>query len=73
MPPGGARVLAAWVLHLRGSGAPVADVRADDVLALVDGSSTDAVARVIAFLAPDLAGRTGLRATVVTLLADLAG
>ena len=32
MPAGATRVLAAWVCHLRGLGAPVTDARADAVI-----------------------------------------
>ena len=36
LPEGAARVLAAWVCHLRGAGVPVDDVRAEQVAALAD-------------------------------------
>ena len=71
VPPGATRVLAAWVVHLRGSGAPVKDVRADDVLALAAGSLADSVDRVLEFLAPDLAGHDGLRAAVLAHAEEL--
>ncbi len=71
VPTGATRVIAAWVLHLRGTGAPVKDVRADDVLALVTGTPAEAVQRVIACLAPDLADHDGLRDAVVAQLDQL--
>ena len=37
MPAGATRVLAAWVCHLRGLGAPVSDVRAGEVVPLAAG------------------------------------
>ena len=37
VPTGAARVLAAWVCHLRGRGAPVADVAAEEFTALAAG------------------------------------
>ena len=37
MPEGAVRVLAAWIGHLRGAGAPVADPRADELVALAAG------------------------------------
>jgi fructuronate reductase len=48
VPTGAARVLAAWVCHLRGHGAPVADVAADEFTALAAGDLDDAVRRVLA-------------------------
>jgi fructuronate reductase len=71
VPAGGARVLAAWVLHLRGAGAPVRDVRADDVVSLVGGSLEEAVGRALAYLAPDLADDEALRAEVVARAEEL--
>ena len=45
MPEGAARVLAAWIGHLRGAGAPVADPRADELVALAAGPLPQAVRR----------------------------
>lgn len=53
VPTGAARVLAAWVLHLRGHGAPVVDVAADEFTALAAGDLDDAVRRVLARLDVD--------------------
>jgi fructuronate reductase len=50
VPTGAARVLAAWVCHLRGRGAPVADVAAEEFTALAAGDLDDAVRRVLAKL-----------------------
>jgi fructuronate reductase len=50
VPTGAARVLAAWVCHLRGRGAPVADVAAEELTALAAGGLDDAVRRVLARL-----------------------
>jgi len=50
LPTGAARVLAAWVCHLRGRGAPVADVAAEEFTALAAGGLDDAVRRVLARL-----------------------
>jgi fructuronate reductase len=47
VPIGAARVLAAWVCHLRGRGAPVADVAGDEFTALAAGVLADAVGRVL--------------------------
>ncbi len=53
VPTGAARVLAAWVCHLRGQGAPVADVAADEFTALAAGDLGDAVGRVLTRLGAD--------------------
>ena len=53
VPQGAVRVLAAWVCHLRGRGAPVADVAADEFVALAAGDLDDAVGRVLDRLGVD--------------------
>ncbi len=53
VPKGAARVLAAWVCHLRGRGAPVNDVAAEEFTALARGELDDAVRRVLARLDVD--------------------
>ena len=53
VPTGAARVLAAWVCHLRGQGAPVADVAAEEFTALAAGDLDDAVSRVLTRLGAD--------------------
>jgi fructuronate reductase len=50
VPTGAARVLAAWICHLRGQGAPLADVAAEELTALAAGERDDAVRRVLARL-----------------------
>lgn len=50
---GAVRVLAAWVCHLRGRGAPVVDVAADEFVALAAGDLDDAVGRVLGRLGLD--------------------
>jgi fructuronate reductase len=50
VPRGAARVLAAWVCHLRGRGAPVADVAAEEFTALAAGELEGAVGRALARL-----------------------
>jgi fructuronate reductase len=59
MPPGAVRILAAWIDHLRGFGAPVNDAGAGPYLERA-GSARE----VIALLAPDLAEDTDLVAAV---------
>ena len=69
VPTGAARVLAAWVCHLRGQGAPVADVAAAEFTALAAGDLDEAVGRVLARLGADDAR---LHATVTALARELA-
>ena len=66
--PGATRLVAAWIAHLRGHGAPVSDVEAAEVVRLAGGPAGDAVDRVLHRL-----GLTGddLRTTVLAQLADL--
>ncbi|MEE6271952.1 mannitol dehydrogenase family protein [Georgenia wangjunii] len=65
LPGGAVAAVAAWVAHLRGSGAPVGDVRAEHALALVAGSREDAVRAVLADLVPDLTDDTELADAVL--------
>lgn len=66
-------VLAAWLLHLRGEGAPVSDVRADELRALAVGPSADAVPTVLGALSRELAGDAELVSAVRGRVADLSG
>ena len=66
-------VLAAWLLHLRGAGAPVRDVRAADLAPLATGPLAQAVPRLLAGLEPALAGDGDLVAAVRTRCGELAG
>ncbi len=70
VPTGAARVLAAWVCHLRGQGAPVADVAAEEFVALAAGDLEDAVGRVLARL--DVTDAR-LTAEVTALAGELGG
>ena len=65
LPSGTVRVLAGWVCHLRGAGAPVSDARADQVVPLADGPLPQAVPRVLRALDPALADDGELVAAVV--------
>ncbi|MFD2792048.1 mannitol dehydrogenase family protein [Promicromonospora vindobonensis] len=62
---GGARVLAAWILHLR-AGASVTDVRAAELVGLAAGGLDEAVPRVLGELDPELAEDAGLVAAVLS-------
>lgn len=65
VPVGACRVLAAWTLHLRGAGAPVKDVHADEVRALAAGSLEDSVQAVLGYLDPALDDEPRVVATVL--------
>ena len=58
LPLAATRILAAWICHLRGHGAPVRDARAEEVQpsALPSLPLAEAVRRVLEWLGPDLAG-----------------
>ena len=66
MPEGAARVLAAWVRHLRGAGVPIDDVRADQTVALAAGPLPDAVRRVLDALDPAVGADDELVAAVLS-------
>ncbi len=65
LPRAAARVVAAWVCHLRGAGAPVDDPRPDLVRRVHDASLDEAAREALEHLGPDLADDAELRATVV--------
>ncbi len=65
MPAGATRVLAAWICHLRGLGAPVRDVRADEVVPLAGGPLGAAVPRILGKLDPALGADHDVVAMVV--------
>lgn len=68
-PVGAARILAAWICHLRGLGVPVDDVAAEEFTALAAGAVVDdAVHRVLARLGVD---DVPFRDTVAALARDL--
>lgn len=50
MPTGATRAIAAWILHLRGLGAPVNDAQADKVTGLVSDSREESVRNVLDYL-----------------------
>ncbi len=65
LPAAATRVLAAWVCHLRGLGAPVNDARADEVVPLAAGQLGAAVPRVLGWLDQDLGTDADLIAAVI--------
>jgi fructuronate reductase len=71
IPPGAIRVLAAWICHLRGAGAPVDDARAADVLPLAAGPLADAVRRILDALDPAVAADEDVCAAVLAAAEDI--
>jgi len=68
---GAARVIAAWLCHLRGRGAPVSDPRAAALTELAGGQLEAAARRVLAELDPVLAGDEVSVTTVVDCAEEL--
>lgn len=64
LPAGPIRAIAAWILHLRGLGAPVGDVRGDEMQKLAEGPLDAAVVNVLGAVAEDLRGDTELVAEI---------
>jgi len=70
VPHGATRILAAWIAHLRGLGAPVTDAAAPRVVDAAAGPLPAAVAAVLEYLQPGLAADGDL---VAAVLAQVAG
>ena len=73
LPPGAITILAGWLCHLRGAGAPVSDARAAEVAPLARGPARTAAARVLGWLDPALGEDGELAAAVAARAAELAG
>jgi fructuronate reductase len=71
VPPGACRVVAAWVLHLRGHGAPVNDVQPDLVARLAAGSLEDTVDGVLGYLGADLAADPAVAPAVLAAVREI--
>ncbi len=71
MPAGAVRVLAAWICHLRGMGAPVSDPCAAELTAKAGGPGTDAVRAVLAALDASLADDGDLIAATASAADEL--
>ena len=56
LPEGAVRVLAAWLAHLRGAGAPVQDPKAGDLRASAAGPLPEAARRILDLLDPAVGG-----------------
>jgi len=68
---GATRPVAAWVCHLRGSGAKVTDARAAEFLPLASGPLPEAVRLVLKALDPDLAADDAVVAAVLAQAREL--
>lgn len=68
---GAARVLAAWIRHLRGFGAPVRDTRGAEFVELASGPLETAVGRVLSRLSPPLGSDRAVAREVLDAIADL--
>lgn len=73
LPAGTTRIVAAWVAHLRGHGAPVVDVQAAQVVPLASGSQAEAAEKVLAWLGLKDADVTALVGQHVAELETRAG
>ena len=73
MPTAAVTAVAAWLLHLRGEGSPVKDAAEEKVKALVGGTLREDAARVVAFVAPDLADDDALIDAVAEAAEGLLG
>jgi fructuronate reductase len=71
LPPGATRVLAAWVCHLRGLGAPVNDPHAESLVPLAAGPLPEAVRRVLDALDPTIGGDDDVVKAVVAHAEEL--
>jgi len=71
LPAGAIRMVAAWINHLRGAGAPVKDA-GDQVVQLAAGPLKEAAVRIIGFLDPALASDHPLADAVTQACRDLA-
>jgi fructuronate reductase len=71
LPVGVVRPVAAWVCHLRGSGAKATDARAAELLPLASGPLPDAVRGVLNALDPELAADDAVVAAVLAEAQEL--
>lgn len=71
LPVGPIRAVAAWILHLRGYGAPVNDVRGDEMVELAKGDLAGAIDRVLGAIGPDLLSDKELTAEIKRVAEEL--
>ena len=73
LPAAATRILAAWLCHLRGRGAPVRDVRAAELVPLAAGPLHDAALKVLDALDPSLGADSAVVTAVAEQCLELAG
>jgi fructuronate reductase len=71
VPMGALRILAAWIVHLRGEGVPVTDAAAATVVEAATGPIDEAVRHALAYLDPALAADGDIATAVTDLIAQL--
>jgi fructuronate reductase len=71
LPAAATRILAAWVCHLRGLGAPVSDVAAAEIVPLASGPLRQAVPAVLRWLDPELGADGELTGLVAAQCGEL--
>ena len=71
LPCGAIRILAAWLCHLRGAGAPVDDQRAREFMALASGPLDAATRQVLTALDPALGEDGDLLAAIYAVTAEM--
>ena len=72
-PTGAARVLGAWLAHLRGSGAPIRDPRATELVRLAAGDRSEAARAVLDAVEPGLGAERDLVRDVAATCRELEG
>jgi fructuronate reductase len=72
-PPGAARILGAWLAHLRGSGAAISDPRATELVRLAAGERSAAARALLDALEPGLGADRGLAREVAVTCQELEG
>ncbi|MGD1034312.1 MAG: mannitol dehydrogenase family protein [Candidatus Dormibacteria bacterium] len=72
-PPGAARVLGAWMAHLRGSGAAIDDPRAGELVRLAAGEPSAAARRLLDALEPGLGADGELALELTATCRELEG
>jgi len=70
MPVGALRIIAAWINYLRGGGATVKDVAAQQMLELVSGSIESAVQNILGFFDAELAADSAVLKKVGELVGE---
>jgi fructuronate reductase len=70
-PAGAARILGAWLAHLRGSGAEISDPRAPELVPLAMGGRRQAARAVLEAVRPGLGSDDALTGRVAAICSEL--